>query len=230
MKAAILQSNYIPWKGYFDLIHDVDFFVFYDCVQYTKNDWRNRNLIYINQNPQWLTIPIGAESTSLMIDQVTPLNSKWQDLHFKTLYLGYKRAPYFHQLETLMLEIYKNHQWQSLSELNQFIIKEISQKIGIKTQFYNSRDLDIAGDRIQRLVNICQQLNASEYISGASAKNYLDGKENLFLQNNIHLTYKEYPNYQPYSQLFTPFVQAVSIVDMIANIHWDDIKNHIWNS
>ena len=230
MKAAILQSNYIPWKGYFDLINDVDFFVFYDCVQYTKNDWRNRNLIYINQNPQWLTIPIGAESTSLMIDQVTPLNSKWQDLHFKTLYLGYKRAPYFHQLENLMLEIYKNNEWQHLSQLNQFIIKEISHKIGIKTQFYNSRDLDITGDRIQRLVNICQQLNASEYISGASAKNYLDGKENVFLQNNINLTYKEYPSYQPYSQLFTPFVAAVSIVDMIANIHWDDIKNHIWNN
>ena len=44
-KIAILQSNYIPWKGYFDLIGSVDTFVFYDEMQYTKRDWRNRNKI-----------------------------------------------------------------------------------------------------------------------------------------------------------------------------------------
>jgi hypothetical protein len=45
LKVAITQSNYIPWKGFFDSIRMVDVFVLYDDMQYTKRDWRNRNLI-----------------------------------------------------------------------------------------------------------------------------------------------------------------------------------------
>ena len=57
-KIAILQSNYIPWKGYFDIISKVDEFIFYDEVQYTKHDWRNRNRIKTSNGLIWLTIPV----------------------------------------------------------------------------------------------------------------------------------------------------------------------------
>jgi len=45
MKVANNQSNYISWKGYFDMIKSVDLFILYDDVQYTRRDWRNRNKI-----------------------------------------------------------------------------------------------------------------------------------------------------------------------------------------
>ena len=228
MKVAILQSNYIPWKGYFDLINDVDTFVFYDCVKYTKNDWRNRNKIYVNQSPQWITVPISNDSTKLSIDEVLISDKRWQDLHFKTLYLGYKKAPYFFQLEELILDYLKDRNWENLSSLNQYTIQEISRKIGISTNFINSRELDLRGDRVDRLVNICADLGASEYISGPAAISYLTGNEEQFSSKNILLKYKHYPEYPVYKQTQGKFETYVSIVDLIANIGWDDIKNYIW--
>lgn len=57
-KVAIVQSNYIPWRGYFDLIAFVDEFIIYDDMQYTKRDWRNRNRIKTSQGLQWITVPV----------------------------------------------------------------------------------------------------------------------------------------------------------------------------
>ena len=228
MKLAILQSNYIPWKGYFDLINDVDCFVFYDCVKYTKNDWRNRNKIYVNPSLQWLTVPIASEATKQLIDEVTINDNRWQDAHFKTLYMGYKKAPYFFQLEELMIDFLKERRWDNLSRLNQYTIQEISKKIGIQTKFIDSRELDLRGDRVDRLVNICLDLKATEYISGPAAMAYLDGNEDRFLMNDIALRYKQYPNYPAYLQMYPKFENYVSIVDLVAHIGWDDIKNYIW--
>ena len=58
-KVAIVQSNYIPWKGYFDLINLVDEFILFDDMQYTRRDWRNRNIIKTFNGLLWLTIPVG---------------------------------------------------------------------------------------------------------------------------------------------------------------------------
>src|SRR5213075_1126236 len=102
MKVVILQSNYIPWKGYFDLIHDADVFVFYDEVKYTKNDWRNRNKIYTKNGLQWLTIPIGNEAVKSKISEVGLTSSQWQSQHRKAIELGYANAKYFEQLEPVL--------------------------------------------------------------------------------------------------------------------------------
>src|SRR4051812_45940055 len=100
MKVAVLQSNYVPWKGYFDLIHDVDLFVFYDEVQYTKNDWRNRNRIYTKNGLQWLTIPVSRDSVHQKISEVKLPSNSWREQHWKSLAFGYAQAPHFTQLES----------------------------------------------------------------------------------------------------------------------------------
>lgn len=230
MKAVILQSNYIPWKGYFDLIHDADVFVFYDCVKYTKNDWRNRNKIVTPNGVQWLTIPISSKATHLMIDEVKIENNFWQEKHFKTLYYAYKSAPYFHQLEELITDYLIEKKWNYLSELNQYLIKKIAHKLSISTEFRNAMEFKLNGDRVDKLISILNELNATTYISGPSAKDYLTGKEYLFKENNIELIYKNYPSYLPYKQFSDNFENYVSIVDMIAHIRWDEISNYIWNN
>lgn len=228
MKVVILQSNYLPWKGYFDLVNDADVFVFYDCVKYTKNDWRNRNVIYSKNGKQWLTVPIEASAVKLKIEEVEIKDAAWQELHFKSLFFAYKKAPYFSQLEEVMVDYLQQKQWHKLSDLNQYLIEKISRKIGITTQFKNANEFDMSGDRVERLFSILTTLNAKEYISGKSAQVYLDGKEFLFEDKNIQLTYKNYPTYPAYPQLCTPFENAVSIVDLIANLAWDDIKSYIF--
>ncbi|HEY9868135.1 MAG TPA: WbqC family protein [Candidatus Obscuribacterales bacterium] len=70
-RPAILQSCYIPWKGYFDIINSVDEFWIYDCFQYTCYDWRNRSRIKTPYGIEWLTIPVKARNrVNLPIDQV----------------------------------------------------------------------------------------------------------------------------------------------------------------
>jgi WbqC-like protein len=228
MKAAILQSNYIPWKGYFDIIHNVDIFCFYDEVKYTKNDWRNRNKIYSGNGLQWLTIPISKQAVKLKISEVEIPDNKWRELHYKILQTAYGRSPYYSQLNYFMDKIYRHNNLQNLSGLNRFIIKMISDYLGIKTKFVNSSELEPRGDRVERLINILKALGADEYLSGPAAKDYLAGNEHLFEENNIILKYKDYSGYKPYRQLAEPFEHYVSIFDMIANIERDEIKTHIW--
>lgn len=229
LKVVVIQSNYLPWKGYFDLIHDADLFVFYDEVKYTKNDWRNRNKIYPVNGMQWLTIPIDKDAVKLKISEVQITDKNWQQLHYKTLSEGYKRAPFFFQLEPILNEVYLENNWDNLSQLNQFLIKKLSALIGIKTKFANSKEFDLKGEREDRLINLLIQAHADEYISGPSAKDYLSGKEHLFSQHSIQLTYKIYPDYAHYKQLSEPFRHDVSIVDLIAHIKFEEIKNYIWS-
>lgn len=229
MKVAILQSNYLPWKGYFNLIHDVDAFVFYDEVKYTKNDWRNRNIIYTKNGKQWISIPIAKDAVKQKISEVTIDYPAWQELHYKTLFFGYKAAPQFHQLQMLMEEFYQDKQWIHLSKLNQYSIERISGLIGIKTKFIDSSQLTLEGDRVMRLINILKQVGATVYYSGRAAEAYLTGHEHFFAENNIQLVYKDYPSYPHYPQLSSPFEQYVSIVDMIAHIPFNKIKNFIYD-
>lgn len=225
---VILQSNYLPWKGYFDLANDADIFVFYDTVKYTKNDWRNRNILYTKNGKQWLTVPIAGSAVKQMINEVTLTNDKWQQEHYRSMYYGYKSAPYFTDLDEFINSLYLERSWTNLSELNQSLIKEISKRVGSKTEFVKSEDIAVEGDRINRLIEILKKLNATKYISGPAAKDYLAGSEHIFADNGIELSYKDYSGYKEYKQLNTPFEHGVSIVDVIANVGWQNMPEFIW--
>ena len=228
MRVAILQSNYVPWKGYFDLIHDVDLFIFYDEIKYTKNDWRNRNKIYTKNGLQWLSIPIESHFVNHKISEVTFKNNAWQELHYKTLSFSYRSAPCYPQLANLIENYLVKEKWIHLKDLNHYLIKTISKNIGIKTEFRDSSEFDLQGDRIQRLLNLLIQAKATEYISGPSAIGYMEPYLTLFKENNIKVTFKSYPNYTPYKQLSEPFQQHVSILDMIAHLPFSEINSYIW--
>jgi len=227
MKVVVLQSNYIPWKGYFDLINSADVFCFYDEVQYTKNDWRNRNKIYSKNGIQWLTIPIVKEAVKLKISEVK-LPDNWQKEHYKILQFAYGKAPYFNQLKELMEDFYFNSSFELLSEFNQYTIQKISSFIGISTKFDNSANYCLQGSKLDRLISLLVDLKATEYISGPTAKDYLSGNEQIFEEKGIKLTYMNYGGYLSYRQLSEPFEHAVSVFDLIANIEQSEIKKHIW--
>ena len=228
MKAVVLQSNYIPWKGYFDLIHDADVFIYYDEVQYTKNDWRNRNRIYTRNGLQWLTISVGTDAANGKISEVELRDVGWQQQHYKSLSMGYARAPHYAQLAPLLEKMFLENAWKRLVDVSRFATEYISRLIGIETLFKDSADFNLDGERVSRLINLIKQAGADTYLSGPAARSYLAGKEHLVEENNIRLEYKDYPAYPPYKQLHSPFEAAVSIVDLIANVEMNQIKNYIW--
>ncbi|WP_217596215.1 WbqC family protein [Cohnella sp. GbtcB17] len=211
-RVAILQSNYLPWKGYFDIINDVDLFIFYDDVQYTKNDWRNRNKIKTSDGTQWITIPIGAQN-DLLINEVEVKGDVWKRKHFNSIKANYSRAPFYKNYKDFLETFYFGHEWTNLSEINQYLIVELSRILGIKTLFARSQDFSSTGNKTNRLISLLKEVEATHYISGPAAKSYLNTE--AFYENNIELIYKGYEGYPIYPQSGATFEHSVSIIDLL---------------
>ena len=225
-KVAVLQSNYIPWKGYFDIIHDVDEFIFHDDLQYTKNDWRNRNVILVPEVGQkWLTIPVGINEHRLIID-VRMNDHSWQRKHFLTLKMAYNRAPHFRRYEEFFRHVYLERRWEYLYELNRFLIERISRDfLGINTTFSDSRDYPTHGAKHEKLLSLVRAAHADLYLSGPAAKDYIVADD--YDRAGIKLVWKDYAGYPEYPQRGKPFNHFVSIVDLLFNVG-DDAPYYIW--
>ena len=216
-KIAILQSNYIPWKGYFDLIGSVDTFVFYDEMQYTKRDWRNRNKIKTRNGLEWLSIPVSVKGKyNQKISETLVIDGHWARSHWKTIKYHYHSAPYFNEYSSLFEGLYnKASTFKKLVEINHLFIKEICKILGINTKIIHSNQFKLSEKKTKRLVDICVALTANQYISGPSAKDYLDIE--LFRDNNINLKFINYSGYKEYNQLYGKFEHNVSIIDLLFN-------------
>ena len=216
MNCVILQPSYIPWRGYFDQINRADVFVFYDDVQYDKHGWRNRNQIRTAQGRQWLTIPVHSHEViekSLSIRQVEIDWSKpWNTAHWKAITFAYGRAPYFRDYAPLLESFYQRHDI-FLADFTIDLTVALAKEIGIHhTRFLRSSEMSLTGRKTERLVQILTQLGADHYISGPSARDYLE--ENKLASAGITLEFMDY-NYPKYPQLHRPFEPFVSILDLL---------------
>jgi hypothetical protein len=215
VRVVVLQSNYLPWIGYFDLIDRADICVFYDDVQYTKNDWRNRNRILTKQGLEWITVPVG-QSISRLINEVEIHDPSWQKQHYKKIVNAYDiRTCDSWSLDLLDL-LFIRRQWTNLSELNQETIKLISRNyLNIDTPFDNSVNYDLQGKGEARLLSLLNQLQATHYLSGPAGESYLHSKH--FEEEGIALEFINYPKYSEYEQTQKPFTSKVSIIDLLLN-------------
>lgn len=218
---AIVQSSYLPWKGYFDLIRSADVFVLYDDVQYTKRDWRNRNVIKTPQGLHWLSIPVKVKGRyHQAIDEVEVADSQWVARHWQTIEMAYRRAPRFIEhapaLRSMLLACAS---MQRLSEINRHLIQSIAALLGIQTPILDCRPFGRVPGRTENLQHLCSALGATVYLSGPAAKSYLD--ESVFTQAGIEVRYMDYSGYPEYPQLYPPFEHHVSIVDLLLNTGHD---------
>lgn len=159
-RIAIVQSNYLPWKGYFDLIASVAEFVLFDDFQYTRRSWRNRNRIKTPQGVRWLTVPVAASpQRGTKISDVRIASPDWAEQHLKTLRMAYRRAPYFDEVFGLIEQAVSGGPTH-LSELNAALIRRICEYLGISTTIRTHRDFRAADDRQLRLRDVCIQAGA----------------------------------------------------------------------
>jgi len=220
-KVAILQSNYIPWKGYFDIIAAVDEFILFDEMQYTVNDWRNRNRIKTPNGLQWLTVPVltkGRYGQKISEAEIKS-SANWAKDHWKAICLNYSRAPYFKFVSERLEPYYNTADHSHVSQLNRKLIDFACEALSITTKITDSRDYVLAEGKTERIVDLCLQAGANEYISGPAAKSYLD--EQLFEQRGIKLTWFDYNDYPEYPQLWGTFEHSVSIIDLLFNCGHD---------
>jgi hypothetical protein len=215
---AIVQSCYIPWKGYFDLINLADEFILYDDRQFTRRDWRSRNRIKTAGGARWLTIPVNVKGKyHQRIDEAVIADPSWADRHWKTFVHAYASAPRFGDYSELVEDLYRRASTEPLlSRVNRTFIEGVCDILGINSELSWSTDYDAGGDRTERLVALCRAAGASRYLSGPRARSYLD--ENAFRRAEIELVYADYEGYPEYDQLHPPFEHGVTILDLIFHV------------
>lgn len=215
-KIIITQSNYIPWKGYFDSINMVDEFIIYDDMQYTRRDWRNRNQVKTKDGLKWLTIPIEVKGKYFQkINETKISEPDWGEKHWNVIKHNYSRVKYFNEYKNIFEELYLNDKEEYLSKVNYKFMKTICELLGIKTKMRWSSEFKLLEEKTERLVDICKTAGATDYYSGPAAKAYMN--EELFEKENIKIHYFDYSGYPVYDQLHGEFTHAVSIIDLIFN-------------
>lgn len=225
-KVAVLQSNYIPWKGYFDIIHDVDLFIFHDDLQYTKNDWRNRNKIMTVDGLKWLTIPVGTDEHRLICEVKIP-NRECLKKHYQILKMAYGKCPYFGLYDDFLRFVYLEKEWIYLYELNRYMIQTIAKDfLGIHTEFADSREFSCSGVKHEKLLTMLKSAKAEMYVSGPAAKDYILEEE--YKKNGIELVWKDYSGYPVYPTIYPNFVHEVSILDLLFHTG-KEAREYIWD-
>lgn len=213
---AVVQSNYIPWRGYFDLIKQADEFVLFDDVQYTRRDWRNRNQIKTAQGLKWLSIPVDVKGKyHQKIRETRIADSNWTTEHWETIRHAYSKAAGFSEYGPLLEELYLGCQESMLSLVNYRFLTGICRMLEIQPRFTWSSEYQLADDKSERLLGICKQAGATHYLSGPSAKAYLD--VDLLRQEGVEVVWMDYSGYRDYRQLHPPFEPHVSIIDLLLN-------------
>ena len=220
MKCVFLQPSYIPWRGFFDQIYRADIFVFFDNVQYDKRGWRNRNRIKTPHGIQWLTIPVhskGSQTENISINQIhISWDHPWNEDHWKTLKMAYAKTPYYKRYAPLLESFYTTRP-EMLADFTIDTTIALARELGIThPSFLRSSSLGVpgskTGNKTDRLINILNKLGATTYITGPSAKNYIEQEK--FQEAQINLLYMSY-NYIDYPQLYPPYDPQVSILDLL---------------
>ena len=213
-RVAIVQSSYIPWKGYFDLIRSVDEFVLLDDVQFTKRDWRSRNRIKTKDGLAWLTIPVHTKGRSDQLIRETQISDPaWGVRHWETIRRAYARAPFFARYAPVFEPLYTAPASDCLSLVNHSFIAAIVEALGIRTAITWSSEYNPRPGRNDRLIDLCVKAGATEYVSGPSAGAYLD--ERAFAGAGITVRFADYGGYPEYPQPHPPFEHAVTVLDLL---------------
>lgn len=219
---VITQSNYIPWRGYFDMFRLADEVVLLDSVQYTRRDWRNRNKIKTPQGPSWLSISVEVKGKyNQSIDETRIADLAWAESHWRTISLAYRRAAHFETHGQWVEDLLRNASKELLlTDVNEQLIRAICEKLKIGVTIRRCTDLLPAStmaemDSSERLAALAEQVGATRYISGPAAKAYLDYA--AFDKRGIEVAWMDYSNYPSYPQLWGGFEPAVSVIDLILN-------------
>ncbi|MEK6732136.1 MAG: WbqC family protein [Candidatus Omnitrophota bacterium] len=219
------QPNYLPYIGFFNKVANCDVFAIWDTVQFVKRGtfgWINRNKIKTRKGWMWLTVPVFTKGKydQLILDTRINNDIPWQRKHWKSICLNYNKAPYFNKYSDFFEDIYKK-KWDRLADLNETIIRYILDIFGIKTRIVRCSNFLLNSEGTSLIIDTCKKTGADTFLSGKHGKDYLD--EEKFRGNSIKLIYQNF-KHPCYKQLHGPFIENLSIIDLLFNEGPDSIK------
>ncbi len=223
MIVAVHQPQYLPWLGYFDKIDKADVFVLLDCVQYKKNEWQNRNKIKTAGGWQWLTVPVTYNFPQRINEVRINSGEKWQHKQQQAILSNYRKAPCWNMLEDFLKELF-SREWQTISQVNIFVVKRLVEMLGIETPLYVASELEtLPEDPDDRLIAIAKYFGADTYLAGAGGREYME--LDRFEREGVRVLFQEY-HHPAYNQLFGDFEPCMSVIDLMFN-HGSDSLNVI---
>jgi hypothetical protein len=222
-----MQPTYLPWSGYFNLISDVDVFVFLDDVQFEHQSWQTRNRILVQGKPHFLVAPVRKAPLATPISQVQlATDGHWRTKHQRTLQAAYGRHPFARDLFDVVFPILQDESNNGLASLNRTVIEAFSRNLGLDTEFRLASDLRCGGSRSEHLLEICETLGCTDYLSPIGSREYLE-EDGFALNPDVRLHFQEFApsTYAQYGA--TTFVSHLSLVDVVAHMGWRASRSYV---
>ena len=210
---CIRQPGYLPYIGFFKKIQSSDVFVYLDDTKYVSHGWDNRNKIKTDTGSMWLTVPINRNSMGDLMNVLIENNDEWKKKHLRSIQINYQKSPFFETYWDSLRKIYEKP-WEKLIDLNLALIDFFNSELNIETESFRSSELDVGSTGSNKLLEICEKLNADTYLSGSSGHDYLD--ETIFQAKKIKVIYEnfEHPKYRQRGKDFLP---NMAIIDLLFN-------------
>lgn len=210
---TIHQPEHLSYLGIFHKISMCNTYVILDTVQYVKNHYGNRNIIYGKTGSEYLTVPVKAHhdpyNKILISDEFykTQLNK-----NIKTLEISYKKSPYFNTYFNSFIDVYSN-KYETISDMNIALIKWVLNILNIDVNIIYAHDLNPIGKKTDLLIDILNKVNADKYISGKSGEDYLEFEKFTI---PVEIQHFNHPCYTQYGH--TEFISYLSVIDAIFNV------------
>lgn len=214
----IAQPTFFPWLGYFDMISQVDKFVILDDVDFDYQSWQHRNNFKTSTGLKLFTVPVkrGKKKDKILDIEIANPEFTYKKL-IKFCSTNYNKSKYYKNYEDdLIFTLQKGFASKNLIKLNVEIIKWFLEILKIDTPILYSSEMKSNSNKTFKIIDICKNLNANEYISTIGSKDYLENHKNFFINEKILLTYHKY-KHPKYNQLFGPFLEYACILDLILN-------------
>jgi hypothetical protein len=215
MIVCISQPRYLPFLGYFHRMAGCDLWIHLDTVQYSPRDWENRNKIKTPQGWAWLTVPVHARYQAMIPEVKINYEHPWQHKHWETIKACYQGTGFFRNYESSLSRFYGAQTWELLKDLNIESTGTLCELLGMKTpQIVLASTLKTEAKGSQLILNLCREVGASAYLSGAEGRSYLDSQ--AFQAAGIQLQMQDY-KHPVYPQQFGPFEPFMAIIDLLCN-------------
>jgi hypothetical protein len=209
------QPVYLPWLGLFHKIAISDTFCYFNNVQYQVKDWNNRNKIKTFNGEIWLTVPVLTKGYRDKKIREIEINNEtnWRRKHWLSIYLNYKKTPFFSKYAPFLEETYKK-EWRYLTDLNEYMLKWFMETLGIKVNYLKASELRLEGHKSGLVLDMCKKLKANTYVFGTLGKDYADEKD--FTKSGVNVYFQDY-HHPVYRQPFGQFSPYMSIIDLLFN-------------
>jgi len=220
---TIHQPNYLPWSGFFHKWMMSDVFIILDTVQYHKNEWQNRNRIKTRQGAQWLTVPVTYRLPQT-IQEVNIAPQHWARKQMAAVEQAYAKSPFFQDYYP-SLQVLWQQPWEKVSDLNVAVIRLLGDMLGCDAPLLLASEIRThSDDPTQRLIQLCQKVHGTAYLSGSEGRSYL--QQDVFDKAGLEL-YFQAVHPPVYPQLHGDFIPYLTALDVLMNIG-DEAKDVIW--